>query len=121
MVKNYLLAVMLAQTFSDDFTFFKMDLNYIPCSSMHSKKRRPINEVVPPCELAKMHLIMIGFVHSQIEHINLFSGVYNFEIHKKIGNNIFFHDHLIEGWMCELDLDVVSEQFSRKESHSYAK
>ena len=23
--------------------------------------------------------------------------------------------------MCELDLDVVSEQFSRKESHSYTK
>ena len=121
LVKNYLHAVTLTQTFSDDFTFFKMDLNYIPCSSMHSKKRGPINEVVPPCELAKMHLIMIGFVHSQIEHVDPFSGVYDFKIHKKIGNNILFHDHLIEHWMCELALDVVSEQFSRKESHSYAK
>ena len=90
LVKNYLPAVTLAQTFSDDFTFFKMDLNYIPCSSMHSEKRRPINEVVPLCELAKMCLIMIGFVHSQIEHVDPFSGVYDFEIHKKIGNNIFF-------------------------------
>ena len=112
---------MLAQTFRDDFTFFKMDLNYIWCSSMHSEKRHPINEVMPPCELAEMHLIMIGFIHSQMEHVDPFSGVYDFEIPKKIGNNIFFNDRLIKCWMCELDLDVVSEQFSRKESHSYAK
>ena len=90
LVKNYLCAVTLTQTFSDDFTFFKMDLNYIPCSSMHSEERRPINEDVPPCELAKMHLIMIGFVHSQTEHVDPFSGVYDFKLHKKIGNNIFF-------------------------------
>ena len=57
---------------------------------MHCEKRHPINKVVPPCELPKMHLIMIGFVHSQIEHVDLFSGVYDFEIKKKIGNNIFF-------------------------------
>ena len=30
---------------------------------------------------------------------------------------MFFHDRLLERWMCDIDLDVVSECFSKKSSN----
>ena len=123
LVRNYLHAVTLLHMFNDDFTFVDLNLGYILCSSMHGKGRLSLNQVVPPCKLAKIRLMMMAFVHSQIQHVTLFSRMHDSDIHKQIGNKIFFHDRLIECWMCELNLDVVSECFSTKvpSSSSYHK
>ena len=42
------------------------------------------------------------------------SGDYDF--HDFVANNVFFHDRLIERWMCEIDADVVFHEFSTKAS-----
>ena len=74
---------------------------------------------MPPCELIKVHLMMMAFVHTQIEPLQQFKQIYNSDFHEQVGNRIFFHDRLIEHWMCDVDLDVVSETFSSKESSNY--
>ena len=89
LVKNYLCAVMVSHTFNDDF-IVDLNLGYIPCSSMHGEGRRSLSQVVPPCKLAKMRLMMMAFVHSQIKHVTLFSRMHDSDIHKQIGNKIFF-------------------------------
>ena len=40
LVKNYLCGVTLLHTFDDDFTFVDFNSTCIPCSWMHSEKRR---------------------------------------------------------------------------------
>ena len=90
----------------------------IPCSWMHSEKRRSLNKVVSLCKMAKMHLVMMSFVHNQIKHVSPFNWLGDFDIHEHIGSRVFFHDRLLERWMCDIDLDVVSECFSKKSSNA---
>ena len=86
LVKNYLRCITLSHTFNDDFTFVDLNLDYLPCTSRHSEKRRPLNSVVSPCKLAKICLMMMTFVHKQIE----LKGVLDKDIHEHIGQRIFF-------------------------------
>ena len=65
-----------------------------------------------------MHLVMMSFVHNQIEHISPFNQLGDFDIHKHIGSRVYFHDRLLERWMCDIDLDMVSESFSKKSSNA---
>ena len=110
----------MSHTFHDNFRFVGLDLNYIPCSLMHSEGRRSINEMIPPCKLAKIHQIMMAFIHSEINMKHL--PINDFEVHEQFGNCVFFHDRLIERWMCYIYIDVVSESFSMKgPSLSYVK
>ena len=118
LVKNYLRGVMLSHTFNDDFTFVDFNSTCIPCSWMHSEKRRSLNKVVSQCEMAKMHLVMMSFVHNQIEHVSPFNRLGDFDIHEHIGSRVFFHDRLLERWMCDIYLDMVSESFSKKSSNT---
>ena len=117
-VKNYLHGVTLLHTFNDDFTFVDFNSMCIPCSWMHSEKRHSLSKVVSPCEMAKMHLVMMSFVHNQIEHVSPFNQLGDFDIHEHIGSRVFFHDRLLERWMCDINLDVVSESFSKKSSNA---
>ena len=112
LVKNYLHCITLNHTFSDDFTFVDLNLDYLPCTSRHSEKRRPLNLVVSPCKLAKIRLMMMTFVHKQIG----LKGVFDKDIHEQIGQHIFFHDRLIECWIRDIDLDIVSDNFSTMNS-----
>ena len=65
-----------------------------------------------------MRLVMMSFVHNQIEHVSLFNQLGDFDIHEHVGSSVFFHDRLLERWMCDIDLDVVSESFSKKSSNA---
>ena len=40
----------------------------------------------------------------------------DYAFHDFVANNVFFHDRLIERWMCEIDADVVFHEFSTKAS-----
>ena len=118
--KNYLWCVTMSHTFHDNFRFVGLDLHYIPCSLMHSEGRSSINETIPPCKLVKIRQIMMAFIHSEINIKHL--PINDIEVHEQFGNRVFFHDRLIERWMCDIDIDVVSELFSTKgPSLSYIK
>ena len=86
LVKNYLRCITLSHTFNDDFTFVDLNLDYLPCTSRHSEKRRPLNLVVSPCKLVKIRLMMMTFVHKQVG----LKGVLDKDIHEHIGQRIFF-------------------------------
>ena len=66
LTRNYLCSVTLGHTFNDNFLFVDLNLDYIPCSSMHSEGRRVINKVIPPCKLVKMRHIMMLFIHNEV-------------------------------------------------------
>ena len=59
---------------------------------------------------------MMTFVHKQIG----LKGVLDKDIHEHIGQRIFFHDRLIERWIRDIDLDVVSDNFSTMNSLLHA-
>ena len=40
----------------------------------------------------------------------------DYDFHDFVANNVFFHDWLIERWMCEIDADIVFHKFSTKAS-----
>ena len=79
---------------------------------MHSEGQHSINEMIPPCKLAKIRQIMMAFIRSEINMKHLPTN--DFEVHEQFGNHVFFHDRLIERWICNIDIDVVSESFSMK-------
>ena len=86
LTKNYLCTITLAQTFNDDFTFIGLDKDYIPCSAMHSEKRHSINVTMAPCELAKVRLMIMAFVDTQIEDKGCFRQIYDSHFHEQVGN-----------------------------------
>ena len=94
LTKNYLRCITLDQTFSDDFVFVGLNLKYIPCSLMHNESRHPLNQVVPPCKLAKIRHVMIAFINSEILPKDCFLD--DDDLHEHVGSYVFFHDRLIE-------------------------
>ena len=42
------------------------------------------------------------------------------EVDEMMSDRIFFHDHLIERWMCDIDIDIVSQVFNSKKLENYA-
>ena len=77
---------------------------------MHNESRCPLNQVVPPCKLAKIRHVMMAFINSEILPKGCFLD--DVDLHQRVGSYVFFHDRLIERWMCDVDIDVVSEAFS---------
>ena len=112
LTKCYMRCITIGQTFSDTFSFVDLEKCYIPCSFFQEGDLwRLINKGVAPCLLSKMHHLMTAFIQSEIITRGMFT---DDELHEVMGNRIFFHDHLIECWMCEIDIDVVSQTFSSK-------
>ena len=79
-------------------------------------RRRPLNQVVPPCKLAKICHVMMAFINSEILPKDCFLD--DVDLHKHVGSYVYFHDSLIEHWMCDIDIDVVSEAFSTRGADS---
>ena len=98
LTRTSLCAIKLGQTFKDEFTFVSLPRDYIPCSAMHSEKRRSMNVTMSPCELAKMHLMMMAFIHNEVARISPFVDIYDSDFHEHIGSRVYFHDRLIEWW-----------------------
>ena len=90
LTKNYLRCITLDLTFSDDFVFVGLNLKYIPCSQMHNERRCPLNQVVPPCKLAKIRHVMMAFINSEILPKDCFLD--NDDLHQHVGSYVFFHD-----------------------------
>ena len=83
---------------------------------MHNESRRPLNQVVLPCKLAKICHVMMAFINSEILPKDCFLD--DVDLHECVGSYVFFHDRLIERWMCDIDIDVVSEAFSMRGADS---
>ena len=56
---------------------------------------------------------MMAFIQSEILTK---CDIGNYDFHDFVANNVFFHDQLIERWMCEIDADIVFHEFSTKAS-----
>ena len=82
--KIFLNAIMLLQSFNDDFTFVRGE-NGVPSGKWQTKLERRL-QLIPPCELIKLRLIMVSFVHKKIlnrfqfkKHVDMnsiYSGIY---------------------------------------------
>ena len=56
---------------------------------------------------------MMAFIQSEILTK---CDIGDYDFHNFVANNVFFHDRLIERWMCEIDADFVFHEFSTKTS-----
>ena len=64
--KFFLNAIALGQTFNDDFTFIRGDGTCILLGTLQTNLRW--FQVVPPCEMVKLRLIIISFIHKEIQN-----------------------------------------------------
>ena len=62
----YLRAITLGQTFNDNFVFVGNNTNHIPSGHWETIVFKQMRRIVPPCELAKIRLLMMAFVHKEI-------------------------------------------------------
>ena len=109
LTKCYMRCIMIGQIFSDTFSFVELEKSYIPCTSFKDGHiRRLINKCLKPCVLTMMRHVLMAFIQSEVL-AECDIGDYNF--HDFVANNVFFHDRLIERWMCEIDADVVFTNF----------
>ena len=114
LTKCYMRCITIGQTFRDTFSFIELEKCYIPCTSFKdSHVRRLINKCVKPCMLTMMRHVMMAFIQSEILTK---CDIGDYDFHDFIANNVFFHDRLIERWMCEIDADIVFHEFSTKTS-----
>ena len=114
LTKCYMRCITISQTFSDTFSFIELEKCYIPCTSFKDGHiRRLINKCVKPCTLTMMRHVMMAFIQSEILTK---CDIGNYDFHDFVANNVFFHDRLIDRWMCEIDADIVFHEFSTKTS-----
>ena len=114
LTKCYIRCITIGQTFSDTFSFIELEKCYIRCTSFKDDHvKRLINKCVKPCTLTMMRHVMMAFIQSEILTK---CDIGNYDFHDFVANNVFFHDRLIERWMCEIDADVVFHEFSTKTS-----
>ena len=114
LTKCYMRCITIGQTFSDTFSFVELEKSYIPCTSFKDGHvRRLINKCVKPCVLTMMRHVMMAFIQSEVLTK---CDIGDYDFHDFVANNVFFHDRLIEQWMCEIDADVVFHEFSTKAS-----
>ena len=114
LTKCYMRCITIGQTFSNTFSFIELEKCYIPCISFKDGHvRRLINKCVKLCTLTMMRHVMMAFIQSEILTK---CDIGDCDFHDFVANNVFFHDRLIERWMCEIDADVVFYEFSTKTS-----
>ena len=66
LTKFFLNVFTLGQPFNDDFTFIKGDSIHILLGTLQMNLRW--FQVVPPCEMVKLRLIIISFIHKEIQN-----------------------------------------------------
>ena len=114
LTKCYMRCIMIGQSFSDTFSFIELEKSCILCTSFKDGHvRRLINKCVKLCMLAMMRHVMMAFIQSEVLTK---CDIGDYDFHDFVANNVFFHDRLIERWMCEIDADVVFHKFSTKAS-----
>ena len=114
LTKCYMRCITIGQTFNDTFSFIELEKSYIQCTSFKDGHvRRLINKCVKPCALTMMRHVMMAFIQSEVLTE---CDIGDYDFHDFVANNVFFHDRLIERWMCEIDADVVFHEFSTKAS-----
>ena len=103
--------ITLSQTFNDDFVFVSRIANNILFSHLHYDYMRLVDTVIPPCELSRIRLMMMSFIHKEIMTCGDFKRFVNeSELHDIIGTKIFFHDSIIERWRRLIEFDVILEK-----------
>ena len=114
LTKCYMRCITIGQTFSNTFSFVELEKSYIPCTSFKDGHvRRLINKCVKPCALTMMRHVMMAFIQSEVLTK---CDIGDYDFHDFVANNVFFHDWLIERWMCETDAGIVFHKFSTKAS-----
>ena len=66
LTRCFLNAITLGQTFDDNFIFVKSDHRDIPMGRWQTVTVRKLRAIIPPCEMVKLRLIMILFIHKEI-------------------------------------------------------
>ena len=93
--------------------FVGKDTNFIPSGRWQTSIYRQSRRIMPPCELAKIKLMMTAFIHKEIMSSTQFKHlVKSDELHEQIGSRIFFHDQIIESWIKVTDFNVVSKEMN---------
>ena len=106
LTKFFLNAITLGQTFNDHFTFIRGDGICIPLGMWQTNLERWF-QVVLLCEMVKLRLIIISFIHKEIQNQwEIKNCIMN--IHEFIGNHIFFDDRLLERWLKLCSYEIVS-------------
>ena len=83
----------LGQTFNDDFSLTRRRRK---SSSMI------VSKVIPPCTLSKVRLMMMCFIHKFIQgHYLVKLNVMEHDVHRYIGESVFFHDRLVDLFVKE--------------------
>ena len=111
LAKFFLNAITLGQTFNDDFTLIRGDGIYVPLGTWQRNLERWC-QVVPPCEMVKLRLIIISFVHKEIMNQWEFKKDCGTNVHQFISNHVFFHDRLLERWLKLCSYEIVSRDIS---------
>ena len=100
-------AITLGQTFNDDFTLIRGDGIYVPLGIWQTNLER-WSQVVPPCEMVKLRLIIISFVQKEIMNQWEFKDCCTTNVQEFISNHVFFHDRLLERWLNLCSYEIVS-------------
>ena len=84
---------MLGQTFNDNF-------------SLTRRRRKSsstiVSKVIPPCTLSNVRLMMMCFIHKFIQgHYLVKLNVMEHDVHRYIGESVFFHDRLVNLFVKE--------------------
>ena len=66
LTRSFLNAITLGQTFNDNFIFVRSDRHDIPMGRWQTGTFRKPRAIIAPCEMVKLRLIMISFIHKEI-------------------------------------------------------
>ena len=89
LTKCYLRAITLSQTFNNNFVFVGKTKN-IPCTRLHADKGHAINTTIPLCELSKICLMMMTFIHKEIMVESQMKDMFKDHVLEQIGTRVFF-------------------------------
>ena len=119
MTRCFLNANTLGQTFIDNFIVVKSDCRDILMGRWKTGTFRKPRTIIPPCEMVKLRLIMISFIHKEIKDTSEFRRNVDEEfVQSFIGTHIFFYNRSIERWLRMSDFDVVSKSMEHLSSEA---
>ena len=87
LTKYFLNAVMLTQTFMDDFSFAH-GKSSIPLGRWHTNLHRDF-KIMPRCEIVNLHIMMVSFIHKVLSNWRIKEHLRDKDLHQFIGNCVF--------------------------------
>ena len=88
----------------------KGDESRIPVGKWQTNLER-YAQVIPPCQLINLRLIMMSFIHKEIQNQHEFRKS-KLNVQELIANHIFFHNRLLERWLAMCSYEVVAKDVS---------